>query len=129
MQRHSKPEIYFDKCTKCYGTGRTRWGVCFRCKGNDGKTFKTSATDRTKGRQDRAERKQRTADEACEAFKTAHPDIYAWLLANVERFEFATSMWNALRHCGSLTDNQLAACERCVARDKQRAAERPGRQA
>jgi hypothetical protein len=39
---YAKPETYFDKCTKCYGTGRTRWGVCFRCKGNGGKTFKTS---------------------------------------------------------------------------------------
>ncbi len=36
-------------------------------------------------------------------------------------------MWNALRIYGSLTANQLAACERCVARDRQRAAERTAR--
>jgi len=33
-------------------------------------------------------------------------------------------MWNALRTYEALTPNQLAACERCVAPDKQRAAER-----
>jgi Family of unknown function (DUF6011) len=124
---YAKPETYFDSCTKCHGTGQTRWGTCFRCQGNGGKTFKTSPEARAKTRQNRADRKQRNADEACEAFKIAHPDVYAWLLANVERFEFATNMWNALRTYGDLTANQLAACERCVARDKQRAAERQGR--
>jgi hypothetical protein len=124
---YAKPETYFDKCTKCYGTGRTRWGVCFRCKGKGGKTFKTSPAARAKARQDHAERKQRTAAEACEAMKAEHPEVYAWLLANVEKFEFATNMWNALRTYGDLTPNQLAACERCIGRDKQRAAERQAR--
>jgi Family of unknown function (DUF6011) len=121
---YAKPETYFDKCTKCFGTGRTRWGTCFRCKGNGGKTFKTSSADRAKARQSAAERKQRTAAEACEAMKAEHPEVYAWLLANVEKFEFATNMWNALRTYGALTPNQLASCERCADRDKQRAANR-----
>ena len=41
---------YVQTCPRCRGTGRTPWGVCFKCKGARSQTFKTSPEARAKAR-------------------------------------------------------------------------------
>jgi hypothetical protein len=123
---YKKPETYFEACSKCGGTGQTRWGTCFRCKGKKGKSYKTSADDRAKSRQQATQRKVSKAKENLTAFAVAHPTIAAWIAAN-PKFDFAKKMEEAITKWGRLTEGQLAACERLVERDKARAAERQSR--
>ena len=110
---------FVENCPKCRGTGRFQSysgrsvGPCFACKGKGSFTFKTSAEDRAKARQASHEKKARNADQACEDLKASNPEVYAWLLKNVEKFEFATSLWHALRTYGGLTERQLEAAQRC----------------
>ena len=119
---------FVETCLKCRGTGRfvrgNFVGECFSCKGEGNKTFRTSATARAKSRDGAAERKAQQIED----FKTAHPAEFAWMLAN-PNFEFAKSMFDALRKWGSLTEKQLAAVQRCVAREAVRNAEREERKA
>ena len=117
---------FVENCQKCRGTGRFQSysgrsvGPCFACKGKGKFTFKTSTEDRAKARQASHEKKARNADQACEDLKASNPEVYAWLLKNVEKFEFATSLWHALRTYGGLTERQLEAAQRCVAKDQER---------
>jgi Family of unknown function (DUF6011) len=126
------PPTYFEPCGKCCGTGQTRWGVCFRCKGRKGKTFKTAPAQRAKNREQAAARDAKKREEYIEV----HRDVVEWINRSADRpqpFAFAVAMREALANYGSLTDNQLAACERLVAKDKvrdaERAAERAAREA
>jgi hypothetical protein len=121
-------------CPKCHGTGRFRsWGgrdlgACFNCKGAGKMVYKTSPESRAKARvsnvakaQDRA--KQLLAEVL--AWQTAHPAAWKWMQDNVARGnDFAKSLTEALYKFGSLTDNQLAAVERNVAKIAARQAER-----
>ncbi|MET0710199.1 MAG: DUF6011 domain-containing protein [Tardiphaga sp.] len=122
-------------CPKCHGTGRFRsWGgrdlgACFNCKGAGKKVFKTSPESRAKARTSnvvKAEQRAKQLLAEIEAWKAAHPQAYAWLLSKVDQpgQDFATSLYHALRTYGSLTDNQLAAVERNVAKAAERKAER-----
>lgn len=116
-----KPADFTEPCQKCGGTGRFRdLGPCFACQGRGKKTFKTAPEKRAKARAAAAGK----LEAAIEAWKAEHPAAYAWLLARTDRFEFATSCWNGLRKYGALTDNQLAAVERLMARDVERDAKR-----
>lgn len=108
-----QPKEHFEPCGKCRGTGQTRWGVCFRCNGKRGKTFKTAPAERAKKRAQVAAKRQRTAEESIEAFKVEHPDVWAWIDGN--NFGFAIAMHDAIGKYGSLTENQLAASRRCIA--------------
>ena len=47
----SADQRWIENCSRCRGTGQTRWGVCFKCKGVAKKTFKTSPEDRAQNRQ------------------------------------------------------------------------------
>jgi hypothetical protein len=118
---------YVQKCWKCSGTGQTRWGACFACRGAGGKTFKTSPEARAKATQQRADRKARSAAESLAAFEAEHPVVWAWIKANAQKFDFATKMVETIVNFGSLTPGQLAACQRCADRDVQKAAERTQR--
>jgi hypothetical protein len=126
---------HIETCPKCNGTGRfVSWsgrvmGNCFTCKGAGKKTFKTSSADRAKARDQAAVRRQaKAADDdatriaAIEAYTAAHPDAIAWLGMNQGKFDFATSVYDGFLKFGRLTDGQLAAVERCIARDKDRKA-------
>lgn len=124
----------FDQvCGKCGGSGRFRgysgrtFGACFACKGAGKLTFKTSPEARAKSRASAANRKARTAqevaDEATAALKIANPDVYAWLVANLDRNTFATDLWNKMRHFGGLTEGQIGAVQRGIEKDAQRKAE------
>lgn len=115
---------YFEKCGKCRGTGQTPWGVCFRCKGQKGKTFKTAPEDRAANRAAAADRAARRDQETIAAFTAAQPEVAAWIEAQRGRFDFAAKMRDAVIRYGSLTDGQLAACVRLLEKDKARAAER-----
>lgn len=126
--RNQKPAEHIEVCQACRGTGRfisysgRALGPCFKCKGQGKKVFKTSAADRAHARQQNQDRKARRGEEARQAFKAAHPAAYEWLLANVERNEFATSLWHKLATYGDLTDGQLAAVTKGIARDAERKA-------
>jgi hypothetical protein len=50
-------------------------------------------------------------------FVEANPAEYAWLVAKSPIFSFASSVLSALYRYGSLTPNQLAAIQRCVAKE------------
>lgn len=107
---------FVEECTKCRGTGRYRnFGPCFACKGKGSNTFKTSKAARAKGRVSAANRKVRTERENIEAFKSEHPAQMAWIMSNPS-FEFAVSLLKAIAEYGRLTDGQLAAVDRCLAR-------------
>lgn len=53
-----------------------------------------------------------------EAFLAEHADIAAWLEGN--EWSFAQSLVQSLIKYGSLTDNQISAARRCIARDAER---------
>lgn len=136
-----KPAGFTETCKKCGGSGQfysfssgRSLGQCFACKGRGRMTYKTSPEARATNRSNAQARnvrkqaeKRAEIEQQVEAFKLAQPDAYAWLLANVDKFEFATSLWNALRKYGSLTENQLAAVNRCIDKDTARKTERAER--
>lgn len=122
------------KCDKCAGSGR--WvsfsgfssGPCFKCKGAGMLKSDPQAA--------RARRKAAEAKRAAElgatmhAYLDAHRAEMTWLGAAAEPargFEFAQSLMQAFVKYGSLTDAQLAAVQRCMARETQRAVERAER--
>lgn len=59
---------------------------------------------------------------AVATFETQNPAEFAWLRDTAARgtFEFAVSLWAQLRSKGDLSENQLAAVRRCLARDAAR---------
>lgn len=112
------PAAHVEPCRKCGGSGQFRGysgriiGACFTCKGTGRQTFKNDRATRANNRANVAARKERKAAENLEAFKAANPAVWAWLDGNP--FAFAVAMREALAKWGALTDNQLAACERCI---------------
>jgi Family of unknown function (DUF6011) len=120
---HYRPPEYTEGCPKCHGTGQTRWGTCYRCQGKGGKSFKTSPQQRARNREQAADRKAAKR----EAWAEENKAVVAWINQAATRakpFEFAVSLRESLAKYGSLTDNQLAAVERLMARDKERAEQR-----
>jgi hypothetical protein len=131
---------FTEACSKCGGTGRYRsFGQCYACKGSGKKTFKTAPDQRAKGREygaARAERKAESIAEDAAAFTAANPDLMKWLIraeaSNLKRggtFDFPSKMIQAVAQYGSLTENQLAAVQRLMARDAVRADQRKTEQA
>lgn len=110
----------FDEpCAKCGGSGRfvrsrRSSGPCFACQGTGKRSYVRSAEERAQARVQRAERKARTRAEEVEAFKTAHPDVWAWMDGNT--YPFAVSMREALEQWGDLTERQLAASKSAAAK-------------
>lgn len=103
---------FTEKCSKCAGTGQTRWGVCFRCQGKGGKTFKTSPATRQQAKQSRVAKAQRTAEQNLEAFAIEQPAVAAWFTGST--FPFAVAMREAVTKYGSLTERQLAASNNAI---------------
>ena len=130
--REQKPAEHIETCPKCRGTGcfisysGRALGPCFACKGAGKKTFKASAESRAKSRQQAATRKATNEAERVCAFKAAHPAAWAWLEKN-PAFEFAASLRNAVAKFGALSEPQMAAVERGIARDAARAEDRQAR--
>lgn len=133
-------EGFVEACPKCRGTGRfisysgRTLGDCFACKGAGKRTFASSSDDRAKSRNraaaKRIEREQQIEIDG-KAWLAAHPAEAKWLAdtakRNVERdgsFTFPQELLTKLWQYGSLTDGQLAAVQRLMAKDADRAAAR-----
>lgn len=125
--------VHTEPCAACRGTGRWvgnyRSGHCFKCKGTGKLTFKSAPEAREKARASAARRKaerevrrQEQALQEAELWKTEYPTEHAWIMRNMESFPFARSMHDVLHSWGSLSENQMAAVRRCVARDAEKAA-------
>lgn len=125
---------YRESCKSCGGSGMFRsWsgrtvGQCFTCKGVGYKVFKMSPEKRAQSQkyaQKAKARKVETALNDATAWIEAHQAEYDWMVAN-PNFEFAVSMKDYLLKKGTLTENQLAAVRRClakqIAREEQKAA-------
>jgi len=133
-------EGFVEQCPKCRGTGKfVSWGgrtmgPCFACKGAGKNTFKSSPEDRERNQRRAAAKrieKAQSIEADIEAWIAAHPAETEWLKQtakrNLERngsFLFPYELICALNQYGSLTDNQLAAVQRLMAKDADRAAAR-----
>jgi hypothetical protein len=120
-------ELWEQGCAKCRGSGRVRWGVCFACKGAGKKSFKSSPAARAKAASQRADRKARVAADDMMAFKAREPEVFAWLNAECAKpqpFAFAVKMVEVIAKWGDLSEGQLAACQKLVARKADQAAQR-----
>jgi hypothetical protein len=114
-----------ERCPACAGTGRFTGfsgrdqGACRKCNGSGQLKFRSTRGERAKARDQRAERKVRKGNAALETFKSEHSEVYAWLIsAQRPGFDFPASMLQAIHQYGSLTERQLAACERLAAKAK-----------
>lgn len=116
----AKGLAYREDCKACRGTGQfTSWsgrliGQCFKCKGQGFRMFKTNAADRAAKRAQAAVSKASKAEQALAVFAVQHPAAWAWIEGSRATFPFARSMHDAIQKFGSLTDKQLAACERAA---------------
>jgi len=131
---------FIEVCPKCRGTGRfTSYsgrvlGECFACKGAGKRSFKSSSATRAKGRERAAVARVNAAEiirNAATAWVEANPAEAKWLAEagarNAQRggtFTFPQDVLNKLWQYGSVTDGQLAAVRKLMARDADRAAER-----
>jgi hypothetical protein len=133
------PRDFSEPCSRCRGTGTTPWGPCFKCRGAGKKTFKTSpearavaATRRVENRMTKFEERKRDR----EAWEAAHEAEVKWLREAARRnderggsFDFPINMINAINSYSGLTENQLAAVQRLMARDAERATARAAERA
>lgn len=129
---------FFEPCQKCHGTGMTRWGVCFRCKGAKGRTFKTAPAVRAQQRAQsavKAETKRVEKAQATSSWREAHKAEIDWLNRTADRqherahrgqstWAFPMELAESLAQWGTLTDNQIGAIRKCMAKDAERAAQR-----
>lgn len=139
LRTTTKMRIEVD-CPKCSGRGYVIIGYtyqrpakCFGCDGK-GKILRAAGYEQAKAkREERKQRKELEAKQAAAAAMAAwgetHPAAWSWILENRNSFDFAQSMYDALQKWGRLTDGQLAAVERCVQRNQERAAARAAEQA
>jgi hypothetical protein len=127
------PVTHSEQCSKCGGSGRFYGysgrvvGNCFACKGKGVLSFKTSAKDRADNRAKAATRKANAMADSWSAFAESHPIESEWIRDNAQGFAFAQSMRDAVQKYGALTDGQLGAVRRCIARNMERDAERKAR--
>lgn len=80
---------FIEGCPKCRGTGQTRWGACFKCKGKGKLKFVQPAEQRARNKVSTKALKARKADANVVEFKAAHPEMYAWLEARKDRWNVA----------------------------------------
>ena len=113
----AKHAQFKETCKKCRGSGRfTSWagrslGECFSCKGKGHKSFVTSTEDRAKSKQARVDRLAAKVED----FRTENADVAQWLDTNTS-FEFAQSLKAQLSKKGTLSDGQVAAVQKCIAK-------------
>lgn len=113
-------ERVFEPCGRCNGSGQTRWGLCFKCRGGGKLAFVQPAAKRAESRAKAADRKTARGDENWTDFQKAQPAVAAWIERAAPTFAFAADMCETVRRFGSLTERQMAACLRCVERAEQR---------
>jgi hypothetical protein len=116
-------------CVSCGGSGEWSGGVnqhgnrgCFVCKGKG--YFKTSQADRVLAKSKRLERKAVKIQEVRDAFDEQHPGLVDGLRAIASWNDFASSLLNGVSRYGGLTENQVPAAKRLLAKVAERDAER-----
>jgi len=109
--------VFIENCPACGGTGRWRntFRPCFRCKSKGKLTFKSAPEVRAANRHQAAVKRIKTREENILDFEKDFPVEFAWCKYN-PKFDFAVSMLEAIARYGSLTDGQMAAVRKCVAR-------------
>jgi Family of unknown function (DUF6011) len=125
--------LFKQDCPKCKGNGVVGIGYvnyrkvkCFACNGEGTLSFRTSPEQRARAKANTQARKQANSD----AWREANPAEAEWLATAAARgFEFAVSLAGALERYGHLTEGQLNAVRKCVARDADRQAQRAVEQA
>lgn len=124
------PQTFEEKCPSCNGSGRfysysgRLVGSCFKCKGSGKLVFRTSPETRAKAadaRMAKADRERIELQARKAQWAVDNLDAYTWMCNKAGSFEFAQSMLESFHKYGSLTEKQLAAVLRCVARDIERA--------
>lgn len=122
------PNQHVETCPACRNGTFYSWagrpvGPCRKCKGTGKLVFKLSPEARERARKYANKAKARKQNDVAEqliAFRDQNEAAYNWLYANNGRFEFATSVFEALNKYGRLTEGQLNAVVRCVIRDEER---------
>lgn len=128
--------VHVQACAKCGGSGYwngRRNYPCFACKGKGKIEYRTSPEQRAKAR---ARSAAKVADRLAEraAWQQEHADVCTWLRETAERqrerahqgkstWDFPVSLDEALAQYGALTDGQLAAAQKCMAKDIERKAQ------
>ena len=129
---------YVETCKACKGSGQfVSWagrvvGPCFKCDGKGEIAYKTSPEQRAKGRvnaQKAKDRKQVASLLAAREWGEANPAEWKWISDNAISFDFARSLSDSLTKYGSLTDGQMGAVRKCIARNAERDAQRAQRAA
>lgn len=117
----SKRDVVKYPCEHCGGTGRWRRGSnrygetkCFGCGGKG--YFKSSKQDRQKAKRQRQESKARKLQDALGGFEEAYPGIRAALDAIKSWNSFALSLASQLEERGSLSEKQVQAAQRMLAK-------------
>ncbi len=116
---------FTERCPKCRGTGSFTGysgrvlGRCHACKGVGTRTFKTSAEDRARARANVESRHER----AVSAFTEQHAAEVTYLRSR-QNWDFAVDLLRKVQQYGSLTEGQLAAVRKAMARDEARTEER-----
>ena len=116
------------QCPRCRGTGQYTYGYryiqtsqCRVCKGA-GKV-RADWEKRRAAWQKGEDTRRRNLAERVAQWQRDHAAEWAWMESAADGFEFAREMLNAVRQYGSLTERQLAAVQRCVARLEEKRAE------
>lgn len=123
--QENRNQVAMFRCDSCKGSGRfvrgyrnpRDYGPCNKCKGT-GK-LKTDPETRAKQKKAREDKKKAAAG----AYIAAHTAEYTWCVSNLS-FNFAVSMYEAIKQHGSWTLGQLAAIRKCMARDEERVRQR-----
>lgn len=105
-------------CAKCSGTGMTRWGQCYQCQGKGQRSTRSLAASKAKvtAAINRENREQ--------AFRRDHADVIEFLGRNSDWSDFYRELNAKLAEYGFLTENQLAAVQRGMAKMAARKAEK-----
>lgn len=126
--KRSVPTLARFNCSKCRGSGRfisyshRDCGPCNRCRGTGKQKTDPQAAERR-----RLKKAEDLGRKSCEWGKAHEPEVL-WMHAALKRgFDFARAMLDAYARFGELTENQLAAVRKCMARDVERAKERAER--
>ena len=113
-------------CEACRGTGKwthptNRFDTreCFACHGKG--FFLSSPENRAKAKQARVNKKKEQRKENIQLFSKEYPEVFMYLALNVAKNRFCESLVDAIGKYGDLTENQLAAVHKGMAKEVDRA--------
>ena len=104
-------------CPKCNGSGQTRWGLCFRCEGKGRVSVRSAAASKARVTRERNEEERRAQ------FISDNREALQWLVAQ-DWSEFFQSLHSQFMERGTLSENQLAAVHRGMAKQAARREEK-----